>query len=137
MNQSQASSLEDLTVGELRRALAQGASEMTIREAFAALNEADEIARLHEQTSASYRHYVEARLQRLAAVEQEAMDEARPRAAAQRSPVAERGGSLHGKAGCRARGAGALLARRAAARVRGLGGCWSSRALPGGRSGSR
>jgi hypothetical protein len=76
MNQSQASSLEDLTVGELRRVLAQGASEMTIREAFAALNEADEIARLHEQTSASYRHYVEARLQRLAAVEQEAMDEA-------------------------------------------------------------
>jgi hypothetical protein len=49
---------------------------MTIREALAALDEADEVARLHEQTSASYRSYVEARLQRLAAVEQEAMDKA-------------------------------------------------------------
>jgi hypothetical protein len=67
--------LEELTIAEIRRALALGAPDLTIREALAALEEADEVARRHEQVSASYRSYVEARMQRLAAAEEEAMDE--------------------------------------------------------------
>jgi hypothetical protein len=68
-------SLEELTIGEIRRALAQGAPEMTVREALAELAESDEIGRRHEQQQARYRAYVETRVQRLAAAEEEAMDE--------------------------------------------------------------
>jgi hypothetical protein len=68
-------SLEELTIGEIRRALAQGAPEMTVREALAELAESDEIGRRHEQQQARYQAYVETRAQRLAAAEEEAMDE--------------------------------------------------------------
>jgi hypothetical protein len=130
LNQPQVSNLEDLTVGELRRALAQGTSEMTIREALAALDEADEVTRLHEQTSTSYRNYVEARLQRLAALEQEAMDEAdREQEHSGRRGRAGRLASRHGGMWASKRGSTSSSTSRC---LRGLVRGRSSRALQGG-----
>ena len=67
---------EELTVGELRRALARGRNDQTVREALEAAREDDEAAARHEQATAAYRSYVEARTERLRAAVQEAEDEA-------------------------------------------------------------
>jgi hypothetical protein len=69
-------SLEDLTIGELRRALSQGSSELTIREALAAFAEADEVNARHEQKTIRYQQYLKTREQRRLSAEEEAMAEA-------------------------------------------------------------
>jgi hypothetical protein len=66
---------EQLTVGELRIALARGSSEMTIREALSAIAEQDEISRAHEVAQERYRAYVATRMERRTAVVREAMDD--------------------------------------------------------------
>jgi DNA-binding transcriptional MerR regulator len=67
---------EELTLGELRRALARGTNDQTVHEALEAAREDDEGAARHQQVTAAHRSYVEARMQRLQAAEQDAMDEA-------------------------------------------------------------
>jgi hypothetical protein len=74
MSNSQ-TSLEDLTIGELRRALSQGSSELTIREALAAFAEADEVNARHEQKTIRYQQYLKTREQRRLRAEEEAMEE--------------------------------------------------------------
>jgi hypothetical protein len=74
-SQSPPFELEGLTIGEVRRALAQGGGEETLREALARLAQGDEVSRLHEQKQACYRQYLEACAQRHEAIVQEAMDE--------------------------------------------------------------
>jgi hypothetical protein len=66
---------EELTLGELRRVLALGANDQTISEALEAAREDDEVAARHEQATAGYHGYVEARRERLRAREVEAMAE--------------------------------------------------------------
>jgi hypothetical protein len=66
---------EELTIGEVRRALRQGGAEETLREALARLAQGDEVSRLHEQKQARYRQYLEACAQRHEAGVEEAMDE--------------------------------------------------------------
>ncbi len=63
MNHSQSPpvELEKLTIGEIRRALAQGGPEETPREALARLAEGDEVGRRHEQEQERYRQYLQAR----------------------------------------------------------------------------
>jgi hypothetical protein len=68
-------SLEELTLGELRRALANGLPEETIHEALARLDEADEDAAQPAQTIAAYQTYVSARAGRLRAAVVEAVDQ--------------------------------------------------------------
>jgi hypothetical protein len=77
MNHSQSApvEVEELTIGEIRRALALGATEETLREALARLTEGDEVGRRHEQATENYRRYLEARAQRREAVVGEVMDE--------------------------------------------------------------
>jgi hypothetical protein len=67
---------KELTLGELRLALARGSNEQTVREALEAIREDDAVAARHEQATAAYRAYVEERRRRLQAAEEEAMDEA-------------------------------------------------------------
>ena len=65
--------IEELTIGELRRALAQGDPTQTLREALKAIAERDEVSREHEQHQLRYAAYTKARELRLATAEQEAM----------------------------------------------------------------
>jgi hypothetical protein len=70
-------SLEELTLGELRRALTGGQSEETIHEALARLDQADSDAAQHAQTLVDYESYVKAREHRLRAAVVEAVDQVR------------------------------------------------------------
>jgi hypothetical protein len=74
MSHPQSPPFEELTIGEVRRALAQGGAEETLREALARLAEGDEADRRHEQKQERYRQYLEARAQHREAIVQEAMD---------------------------------------------------------------
>jgi hypothetical protein len=58
----------------VRRALAQGGAEETLREALARLTKGDEADHQHEQKQERYRQYLEARAQHREAIVQEAMD---------------------------------------------------------------
>jgi hypothetical protein len=62
---------KELTLGELRLALARGSNEQTVREALEAIREDDAVAARHEQATAAYRAYVEERRRRLQAAEEE------------------------------------------------------------------
>jgi hypothetical protein len=66
---------KELTLGELRRALALGTNDQTISEALEAAREDDEVVARHVQATAGYHGYVEARRERLRAREIEAMAE--------------------------------------------------------------
>jgi hypothetical protein len=74
-SQSPPVELDELTIGEVRRALAQGGDEETLREALARLAKTDEAGRRHEQKQERYRQYLDVRAQHREAVVQEAMDE--------------------------------------------------------------
>jgi hypothetical protein len=74
-SQSPPFELEELTIGEVRRALAQGGAEETLREALARLTKGDEANRRHEQKQERYRQYLEARARHRDAVVVETMDE--------------------------------------------------------------
>ena len=78
MNHSQSppAELEELTIAELRRAVAQGDPELTPPEALTRLADGEEVGRPHEQQQTMWKAYVEARRQCLAAVAEEAMAEA-------------------------------------------------------------
>jgi hypothetical protein len=128
-------SLEELTIGEIRRALAQGAPEMTVREALAELAESDEIGRRHEQQQARYQAYVETRAQRLAAAEEEAMDEVDREQQRSGRPWPNREERFTARRDAGLGSPGTLRDRRAAASVRGLGRGRISRALQGGNPG--
>lgn len=65
----------ELTLGELRRAFANGLPEETIHEALARLDESDEDAAQHAQTLAAYQTYVSSRARRLRAAVVEAVDQ--------------------------------------------------------------
>jgi hypothetical protein len=77
MNHSQSppAELEELTIAELRRAVAQGDPELTPPEALTRLADGEEVGRPHEQQQTMWKAYVEARRQCLAAVAEEAMVE--------------------------------------------------------------
>ena len=66
---------DELTVGEIRRALAQGRPEQTVREALTWLAQRDEVDDRHARLQTDYAAYLSARLERRASAEQEAMDE--------------------------------------------------------------
>ena len=68
MSHPQSPPFEELTIGEVRRALAQGEAEETLREALARLAEGDEADRRHEQKQERYRQYLEARVQHREAI---------------------------------------------------------------------
>jgi hypothetical protein len=76
MNHSQSPPLElqELTIGEIRRAPAQGGAEETLHEALARLAETDEDGRQHEQKQERYRQYLKNRAQHRVALGQVAMD---------------------------------------------------------------
>ena len=69
-----ARSLDDLTVGELRRLLHGGMDEsLTIADALTALHESDRMAELHERDTAAYEAYATRRAALLAAALSEAV----------------------------------------------------------------